>query len=398
MFEKTSKKDEDNIPPPPPKPDNDIESTRIIRLPTGWAVTMCSSDTSDSSVYFYNRETMTSSWTPPSIGLEVTTTGSEEISKNGLGPLDLSPLSSAHIIDHQHHRSHSQSARISTKSSKYSHRHTRLHRHHHHHSHHQNQLTSSSTHITNKRKRVSAPESNTTTTIKDESNRLLTEDLPITTTTTQLNEIVATEIDHEKPTHLHSDELPASDSNVLTNDHHEADMLSTVKNSSDGLTTNDDKTSSSSSSTKENRDLLRKHISQHVHTTLKPYTKRTCKQGRIVSTDDIKYLVKKFTLAVLDKEIEKAKNDGIALSPILTDRVRLKTEVYVRKYMHKMGPVFHRHDTTTNRPTSSDPPVAQSATTAETETETELETTLTIPPASSSTIVAETNDNSMNAE
>ena len=69
-------------------------------------------------------------------------------------------------------------------------------------------------------------------------------------------------------------------------------------NNDEQITSNDNTLSSSS---KINRDLLRKNISQHVHATLKPYTKRTCKQGRIVSTDDIKYLVKKFTLAVLDK-------------------------------------------------------------------------------------------------
>jgi len=125
---------------------------------------------------------------------------------------------------------------------------------------------------------------------------------------------------------------------------------SEINDNTDEQTPSNDNTLSSSS--KQNRDILRKNISQHVHATLKPYTKRTCKQGRIVSTDDIKYLVKKFTLAVLDKEIEKAKNEGIPLSPILTDRVRLKTEVYVKKYMNKMGSVFQRHDTTVHPPSS----------------------------------------------
>jgi hypothetical protein len=54
--------------------------------------------------------------------------------------------------------------------------------------------------------------------------------------------------------------------------------------------------------------------------------------------------VKKFTLAVLDKEIEKAKNDGLPSAPILTDRVRLKTELYVKKYMNKVGSIFQRHE------------------------------------------------------
>lgn len=330
----------------------------------------------DSAVYFYNRETLASSWTPPATGPEPT----------AAVPLALSPLSSAHVIDHHHqHRPHPSSARVAAmKLSKHPHRHNRLHRHHHHHHHHH---LSGSSNATTKRKRVSAPESNSTTTIKEESQPPATDDPPLTMTADETTG--ATEMDHRQST-LRSDEVSTSGSNVPTNDHREAETATTVKNSSEGNMTNGEKSSfehqPTSSSSKANRDLLRKHISQHVHTTLKPYTKRTCKQGRIVATDDIKYLVKKFTLAVLDKEIEKAKNEGIALSPVLTDRVRLKTEVYVRKYMQKMGPVFHRHDPTVTHSSSSNPSQA---------------TPTAIPPAassSSSTIVAETNDNSMNAE
>ena len=142
--------------------------------------------------------------------------------------------------------------------------------------------------------------------------------------------------------HVPEEEPSAGDSKAPLTDPNEMEMLPTVKSKIEVNDSADEQTSSF----KLNRDLLRKNISQHVHITLKPYTKRTCKQGRIVSTEDIKYLVKKFTLAVLDKEIEKAKNDGLPIAPLLTDRVRLKTELYVKKYMNKMGSVFQRYEST----------------------------------------------------
>jgi len=177
--------------------------------------------------------------------------------------------------------------------SKHLHRHVRTHRHHHHH------LSNS-----NKRKRPS--------------------------------EIESIDVEKDPSTEEQQQQQQANIDESANNE-----TSTTVK-------TEDQSTNSF----KVNRDLLRKNISQYVHSTLKPYTKRTCKQGRIATTEDIKYLVKKFTLAVLDKEIEKAKNDRIALSPMLTDRVRLKTELYVKKYMNKMGPVFQRHESTTTTTTT----------------------------------------------
>ena len=140
--------------------------------------------------------------------------------------------------------------------------------------------------------------------------------------------------------HVPEEEPSAGDSKASLTDPNGIEMLPTVKSKLEANDPADEQTSSF----KVNRDLLRKNISQHVHITLKPYTKRTCKQRRIVSTEDIKYLVKKFTLAVLDKEIEKAKNDGLPLAPILTDRVRSKTELYVKKCMNKVGAVFQRYE------------------------------------------------------
>ncbi|CAF4605992.1 unnamed protein product [Rotaria sp. Silwood1] len=343
--------DKDEPPlPPPPKPDNENELSRIIYLPSGWSVAMYPSD---SSVYFYNRKTMATSWIPPS--LTVSTEHSLSLPPPPPLPLDLSPLSSAQIHDQrrpQHDQQQvSSSSRSSMKLLKHSHRHNRNHRYYHHHQH----MSSN-----NKRKRPSTIES--TTAVKEELNSQLKEETSIIVSNEQFKQ---DEINDKKSIIEHTEEMSVDVSKISIDGNNENNVSITVKESSE-INDNIDKQISSnsntlSSSSKINRDLLRKNISQHVHTTLKPYTKRTCKQGRIVSTDDIKYLVKKFTLAVLDKEIEKAKNDGIPLLPTLTERVRLKTEVYVKKYMNKMGPVFQRHDTTVHP--SSQPPQQSTTTT-----------------------------------
>ncbi|CAF3172330.1 unnamed protein product [Rotaria socialis] len=346
-------KDEPPI-PPPPRPSHENELSRIIYLPLGWSVAACPSD---SAVYFYNRQTMTTSWTPPSL-----TTPNEHSISNSLPPppLDLSPLSSAQIHEkyHRHHDQQQQqlssSSRSTMKPIKHSQRHSRSHRHHHH-------ITSSN----NKRKRVSETVESTTVISEELDSQLKDETSMIIS-----NEQFKQDEINDKNSVEHTDELSANVSQVPIDENNENNVSITVKESSE-INDNVDKHVSlnpntlSSSSSKSYRELLRKNISQHVHTTLKPYTKRTCKQGRIISTDDIKYLVKKFTLAVLDKEIEKAKNDGIPLSPILTERVRLKTEVYVKKYMNKVGPVFQRHDSTVH-PSSQPPQQTTTTTTATT--------------------------------
>lgn len=302
---------------------------------------------SDSSVYFYNQQTMTASWIPPSLEVPTDESGAR---------LDLSPLSSAQITE-QRRPHHSQqllsSSRSTLKLLKHPHRHSRSHRHHHHYNHHMS--------TNNKRKRPT--ETDSTVAIKDEPHPQSTEDTSMITSNEQ------EEINDKKSV----ERIEETSNTVLkepNDDNNEMDESTTVKELSETNENNEEQTflnnNKLSSSFKLNRDLLRKNISQHVHTTLKPHTKRTCKQGRIVSTDDIKYLVKKFTLAVLDKEIEKAKNEGIPLSTVLTDRVRLKTEVYVKKYMNKMGPVFQRHDTVAHSSSQSSQPTTTTATTTST--------------------------------
>ncbi|CAF0854976.1 unnamed protein product [Adineta ricciae] len=324
----TSVDKDEPVPPPPARPENEAELSHIIQLPSGWSVAMCPTD---SSVYFYNRETNTTSWTPPSVAT----------SANTSAPLlDLSPLSSAHILEQRrplpipHHHQHSSSSSHSNmKLVKHPHRHARTHKHHH--------ISSTNS---NKRKR---PVTTTTTTRTDTAAATKpdvegpSENMLHKTIKQEETNDVNKSLEHDEETSVSVSKIPTEDTNAINGS-------TTIKDD-----INESNNNNASSSSKINRDLLRKNISQHVHATLKPYTKRTCKQGRIASTDDIKYLVKKFTLAVLDKEIEKAKDERIPLLPVLNDRVRLKTEVYIKKYMNKMGSVFQRHDVSVSHSHSS---------------------------------------------
>ena len=283
---------------------------------------------------------MATSWTPPTPVLSPSLGTSTELSVPSLAPIDLSPVSFAHIHDQRRPLREQilSSSRAAEKLSKHPHRQTRSHRHH------------PSMH--NKRKRPAPRES--TSTIKEETSSLMKVD-DEESAVDAIDQIKTEETECNK-SETSIEGITESVPMMSTDENSAPNMFTTVTSTSDVNDKMEDQIYSShntsSTSSRLNRDLLRKNISQHVHTTLKPYTKRTCKQGRIVSTDDIKYLVKKFTLAVLDKEIEKAKNDGIPLSPILTDRVRLKTEVYVKKYMNKVGAVFQRHETTAVHPSS----------------------------------------------
>jgi hypothetical protein len=227
----------------------------------------------------------------------------------------------------------------------------------------------------NKRKRPLPRES--TSTIKEETSSLMRGDEEEESAVDVADQIKSEEADGNK-SETSIEGLTEPVPTMSTDENNAPNVFTTVTSTSDVNGKMEDQIFSShnpsSASSRLNRDLLRKNISQHVHTTLKPYTKRTCKQGRIVSTDDIKYLVKKFTLAVLDKEIEKAKNDGIPLSSILTDRVRLKTEVYVKKYMNKVGAVFQRHETTAVHPPSlSQAPASTTSTTTNPDQEIRLQ-------------------------
>lgn len=73
-------------------------------------------------------------------------------------------------------------------------------------------------------------------------------------------------------------------------------------------------------------------------TLLNPYRKADCKCGRITSTDDFKYLARKLTHGIVDKELHRKSEVELEM----TDSVRFKTQEFVRNYMKKFGKEYGR--------------------------------------------------------
>ena len=71
---------------------------------------------------------------------------------------------------------------------------------------------------------------------------------------------------------------------------------------------------------------------------LNPYRKADCKQGRIESNDDFKYLARKLTHGIVEKEMQR--NSAPVLE--MTDSIRAKTTSFVRGYMRKYDAKFVR--------------------------------------------------------
>lgn len=87
------------------------------------------------------------------------------------------------------------------------------------------------------------------------------------------------------------------------------------------------------------KEQFRADISRLVVQLLNPYCKPDCKVGRIASKDDFKFLARKLTFIVLEKELQQKKScAALEYSP----SVRAKTEAFVRSYMKKIGPKFMR--------------------------------------------------------
>lgn len=95
----------------------------------------------------------------------------------------------------------------------------------------------------------------------------------------------------------------------------------------------------SSETYKKRRDLLREKLSKLIISLLQPYLKDDCKVGHIANSDDFKHLARKFTHAILDKELERdTKPEDVEKNK----RIRVKTELYITKYMVKFNGDYSR--------------------------------------------------------
>ncbi|XP_050527182.1 uncharacterized protein LOC126897539 isoform X2 [Daktulosphaira vitifoliae] len=71
---------------------------------------------------------------------------------------------------------------------------------------------------------------------------------------------------------------------------------------------------------------------------LDSYVKKSCKQGRIKNDEDFKYLAKKLNANILFKELQAKSVEDLKIS----ESVKHKVELYIKKYMLKFGKIYRR--------------------------------------------------------
>ena len=82
------------------------------------------------------------------------------------------------------------------------------------------------------------------------------------------------------------------------------------------------------------KDQFRDKISKLVVNLLKPYLSEKCLVGHIKNNEDFKYLARKFTHTIIEKEMERA----TSLKELdLDNRVKIKSHEYVVNYMAKFN-------------------------------------------------------------
>jgi hypothetical protein len=88
------------------------------------------------------------------------------------------------------------------------------------------------------------------------------------------------------------------------------------------------------------KEQFRDKLSKFIVKLLAPYMKKEeCKVGYLNNVDDFKFLARKFTHTIMDKELSRTtKFDDLDLDK----RVRVKTEEYVKRYMARFGREYSR--------------------------------------------------------
>ncbi|CAF1278302.1 unnamed protein product, partial [Didymodactylos carnosus] len=407
VINSLSKDDVYPPPPPPPLPEDELELAKMIRLPEAWCVAM----TEDSRVYFYNRQTMRTSWFPPVatptnvtpktprtpvntsspihqdqaivLAEETTTNLAEKPQQSSDDPriqqhqeqILLSPLSAAQLNKSITISSTTSAAtylakRARKSKSKLSSSHRHHHRHHHRRHHRKREsvppppppLVPVPVPVlqTNTLSNVPLSPESTETLPQQEQTEIIETQQPVTlpTSSSSSTELVENNTDNTSEAVTESVStavtIPEETASIVTVEEKNIDIVDEANGMNDELNSSATLISANPNEStvimstldderkfKQSREQLRIKLSKLVSQQLKVYTKKQCKQGRICSQEDYKFLIKKFTLAVLDKELERAKlQQDYDLK--LSERVRVKTEDYVKKYMSKVGQTFRR--------------------------------------------------------
>jgi len=89
---------------------------------------------------------------------------------------------------------------------------------------------------------------------------------------------------------------------------------------------------------KKSLALFKSLLAKVVVNNLGKYNKVDCKVGRIMDSADFKYLARKLTHGLTEKEMQRKTAEELSISDSLKQRVKL----YIHSYMEKFGPIYHR--------------------------------------------------------
>jgi hypothetical protein len=90
---------------------------------------------------------------------------------------------------------------------------------------------------------------------------------------------------------------------------------------------------------KKFKEQFREKLSKLVIKLLQPYLRPECKKGHIEKTDDFKYLARKFTHCIMEKEMTRVKNFQ---ELEMNGKVKSKAEEYIKKYMYRFEGNYSR--------------------------------------------------------
>ena len=100
------------------------------------------------------------------------------------------------------------------------------------------------------------------------------------------------------------------------------------------------------------KEQFRDMLSKLVVRILQPYLKE-CKLGHVANVEDFKYLARKFTHTILDKEMSRSTRLDFVPSVAEDKRVRVKAEEFIKRYMSKFGAEYSRKADEANNPSTS---------------------------------------------
>jgi hypothetical protein len=92
-------------------------------------------------------------------------------------------------------------------------------------------------------------------------------------------------------------------------------------------------------------------LSKLVIKLLQPYLRKECPIGHVASVDDFKYLARKFTHIILDKEMSRSTRLDALPNSADKKRIHAKVDEFIKRYMSKFGVEYSRKLDELNNPT-----------------------------------------------